>query len=134
MKFCWCSIYVLIVFNNYYYINSLYCIFVYIVYVGGYKGLGLGFLVEIFCGILSGFVYGLNIRRWKNTIIVVNLVCINLLFVDVCGGLVFLLICEFFYICSLRSKNRIRRFMIDLKNFIVIYLLFVEIIIESYFN
>lgn len=86
MKFCWCSIYVLIVFNNYYYINSLYCIFVYIVYVGGYKGLGLGFLVEIFCGILSGFVYGLNIRRWKNTIIVVNLVCINFLFVDVCGG------------------------------------------------
>lgn len=39
----------------------------------GYKGSGLGFLVEIFCGILSGSAYGPNIRRWKNTTTVANL-------------------------------------------------------------
>ncbi|XP_022319127.2 putative oxidoreductase YjmC [Crassostrea virginica] len=39
----------------------------------GYKGSGLGFLVEIFCGILSGSTYGPNIRRWKNTTTVANL-------------------------------------------------------------
>ncbi|XP_046999466.1 uncharacterized oxidoreductase YjmC-like [Schistocerca americana] len=30
----------------------------------GYKGYGLGLLVEIFCGILSGSSYGPNIRHW----------------------------------------------------------------------
>ncbi|XP_048758864.2 uncharacterized oxidoreductase YjmC-like [Ostrea edulis] len=39
----------------------------------GYKGSGLGFLVEIFCGILSGSAYGPSIRRWKNTTTVANL-------------------------------------------------------------
>nr|XP_053652105.1 uncharacterized oxidoreductase YjmC-like [Cherax quadricarinatus] len=33
----------------------------------GYKGYGLGMLVEIFCGILSGGQYGPNVRRWMNT-------------------------------------------------------------------
>lgn len=30
----------------------------------GYKGYGLGLLVEIFCGILSGSAYGPHIRNW----------------------------------------------------------------------
>lgn len=30
----------------------------------GYKGYGLGLLVETFCGILSGSAFGPNIRRW----------------------------------------------------------------------
>ncbi|XP_042219100.1 uncharacterized oxidoreductase YjmC-like [Homarus americanus] len=33
----------------------------------GYKGYGLGMLVEIFCGILSGGQYGPNVRRWMQT-------------------------------------------------------------------
>lgn len=31
---------------------------------GGYKGYGMGALVEIFCGILGGSHWGPNIRRW----------------------------------------------------------------------
>ena len=31
---------------------------------GGYKGLGLGMMVEIFCGILSGSHYSTQVRRW----------------------------------------------------------------------
>lgn len=31
----------------------------------GYKGYGLGLMVEIFCGILSGSAWGPHIRRWK---------------------------------------------------------------------
>ncbi|XP_074034221.1 uncharacterized oxidoreductase YjmC [Leptinotarsa decemlineata] len=31
----------------------------------GYKGYGLGMMVEIFCGILSGSKYGPNIRKWS---------------------------------------------------------------------
>ncbi|KAJ8976630.1 hypothetical protein NQ317_009722 [Molorchus minor] len=30
----------------------------------GYKGYGLGMLVEIFCGMLSGSAYGPNVRKW----------------------------------------------------------------------
>ncbi|GFR79054.1 malate dehydrogenase [Elysia marginata] len=30
----------------------------------GYKGFGLGFMVEIFCGLLSGSRFGQNIRHW----------------------------------------------------------------------
>ncbi|KAK9679663.1 Malate/L-lactate dehydrogenase [Popillia japonica] len=33
----------------------------------GYKGYGLGFLVEIFCGILGGATYGPNVRKWGTT-------------------------------------------------------------------
>ena len=44
--------------------------------VGGYKGYGLGMLVEIFCGILAGAQYGGNIRKWKTTGTIANLVCI----------------------------------------------------------
>ncbi|XP_042209707.1 uncharacterized oxidoreductase YjmC-like isoform X2 [Homarus americanus] len=33
----------------------------------GYKGYGLGMLVEIFCGIMSGGQYGPNVRRWMQT-------------------------------------------------------------------
>ncbi|KAF2357372.1 Malate/L-lactate dehydrogenase-like [Trinorchestia longiramus] len=33
----------------------------------GYKGYGLAFMVEIFCGILSGGHYGPNVRRWMDT-------------------------------------------------------------------
>ncbi|XP_076461629.1 putative oxidoreductase YjmC [Babylonia areolata] len=31
----------------------------------GYKGYGLGMMVEVFCGLLSGASYGPNVRRWK---------------------------------------------------------------------
>ena len=31
---------------------------------GGYKGYGLGMMVEILCGILGGGNYSSNIRRW----------------------------------------------------------------------
>ncbi|XP_068218653.1 uncharacterized oxidoreductase YjmC-like isoform X1 [Palaemon carinicauda] len=33
----------------------------------GHKGYGLGMLVEIFCGIMSGAPYGPNVRRWMRT-------------------------------------------------------------------
>merc|ERR1712066_91661 len=33
---------------------------------GGYKGYGLGAMVEILCGVLSGSDFGKNIRRWQN--------------------------------------------------------------------
>ncbi|KAL3312665.1 hypothetical protein Ciccas_008744 [Cichlidogyrus casuarinus] len=33
----------------------------------GYKGTGLGMMVEMFCGILSGATYGINVRKWMNT-------------------------------------------------------------------
>ncbi|TPP67481.1 putative oxidoreductase YjmC, partial [Fasciola gigantica] len=33
----------------------------------GYKGYGLGMVVELFCGILADAAYGPNIRRWMNT-------------------------------------------------------------------
>ncbi|MPC41114.1 uncharacterized oxidoreductase YjmC-like isoform X1 [Portunus trituberculatus] len=33
----------------------------------GYKGYGLGMLVEVFCGIMSGGQYGPNVRKWMNT-------------------------------------------------------------------
>ncbi|KAH3692817.1 uncharacterized oxidoreductase YjmC-like [Dreissena polymorpha] len=31
----------------------------------GYKGYGLGMMVEIFCGIMSGSLYGHHVRKWK---------------------------------------------------------------------
>ncbi|XP_029010791.1 uncharacterized oxidoreductase YjmC-like isoform X2 [Betta splendens] len=34
---------------------------------GGYKGFGLGMMVEVFCGILAGAQYSKNIRTWKET-------------------------------------------------------------------
>ncbi|EPB66993.1 malate/L-lactate dehydrogenase [Ancylostoma ceylanicum] len=33
---------------------------------GGYKGYGLGAVVEIFCGILAGAHWGPNVRKWMN--------------------------------------------------------------------
>ncbi|KAL1493813.1 hypothetical protein ABEB36_009499 [Hypothenemus hampei] len=39
----------------------------------GYKGYGLGMLVEIFCGILSGSCYGPHIRRWGSSHEIANL-------------------------------------------------------------
>jgi LDH2 family malate/lactate/ureidoglycolate dehydrogenase len=39
----------------------------------GYKGYGLGMMVEVFCGILSGANFGSNVRRWKTTDRVANL-------------------------------------------------------------
>ncbi|TWW75794.1 hypothetical protein D4764_13G0004560 [Takifugu flavidus] len=40
---------------------------------GGYKGYGLGMMVEVFCGILAGAQYSNNIRTWKVTDRVANL-------------------------------------------------------------
>ncbi|XP_011474188.1 uncharacterized protein LOC101173859 isoform X1 [Oryzias latipes] len=34
---------------------------------GGYKGYGLGMMVEVFCGILAGAHYSNNVRTWKVT-------------------------------------------------------------------
>ena len=44
----------------------------------GYKGYGLAMLVEVLCGILAGSEFGPNIRRWKNTDRVANLVNTNI--------------------------------------------------------
>ncbi|XP_041132712.1 uncharacterized oxidoreductase YjmC-like isoform X2 [Polyodon spathula] len=40
---------------------------------GGYKGFGLGMMVEVFCGILAGAQYSKHIRTWKVTDSVANL-------------------------------------------------------------
>ncbi|XP_053741972.1 uncharacterized oxidoreductase YjmC-like [Synchiropus splendidus] len=40
---------------------------------GGYKGYGLGMMVETFCGILAGAQYSKHIRTWKVTDKVANL-------------------------------------------------------------
>lgn len=40
---------------------------------GGYKGYGLGMMVEVFCGILAGAQYSKHIRTWKVTDKVANL-------------------------------------------------------------
>lgn len=40
---------------------------------GGYKGYGLGMMVEVFCGILAGAEYSKHIRTWKVTDKVANL-------------------------------------------------------------
>nr|XP_046250568.1 uncharacterized oxidoreductase YjmC-like [Scatophagus argus] len=40
---------------------------------GGYKGYGLGMMVEVFCGILAGAQYSNKIRTWKVTDRVANL-------------------------------------------------------------
>lgn len=39
----------------------------------GYKGYGLGMMVETLCGILGNANYGPNIRKWKNTTVMANL-------------------------------------------------------------
>lgn len=41
---------------------------------GGYKGYGLGMMVEVFCGILAGAQYSNKVRTWKVTDRVANLV------------------------------------------------------------
>ncbi|XP_075905389.1 putative oxidoreductase YjmC isoform X2 [Nelusetta ayraudi] len=41
---------------------------------GGYKGYGLGMMVEVFCGILAGAQYSNKIRTWKVTDRMANLV------------------------------------------------------------
>ncbi|EJD73540.1 hypothetical protein LOAG_19042 [Loa loa] len=40
---------------------------------GGYKGYGLGALVEIICGILGGAQWGPSIRKWMSTTTIANL-------------------------------------------------------------
>jgi LDH2 family malate/lactate/ureidoglycolate dehydrogenase len=42
--------------------------------IGGYKGYGLAFLVEILCGILAGSSYGPHIRDWKKNWQIADLV------------------------------------------------------------
>lgn len=41
---------------------------------GGYKGYGLGMLVEILCGIIADAAFGPNVRRWLSTDKPANLV------------------------------------------------------------
>ena len=33
--------------------------------VGGYKGYGLGMMVDVLCGVMSGSTFGPNVRIWK---------------------------------------------------------------------
>uniref|UniRef100_A0A0R3RS37 Malate/L-lactate dehydrogenase n=1 Tax=Elaeophora elaphi TaxID=1147741 RepID=A0A0R3RS37_9BILA len=42
-------------------------------FTGGYKGYGLGALVEIICGILGGAQWGPHIRQWMSTAVVADL-------------------------------------------------------------
>ena len=42
-----------------------------------YKGYGLGLMVEIFCGILSGSAWGPSVRKWKIQDQVFDLHCQN---------------------------------------------------------
>ena len=49
-------------------------IYVCILYAGGYKGYGLGMMVEMLCGIMAGSSYGPNIRSWKSRGKIANLV------------------------------------------------------------
>lgn len=35
--------------------------------MGGYKGYGLMFMVEIICGVLADSKYGPNIRTWQES-------------------------------------------------------------------
>lgn len=44
---------------------------------GGYKGFGLGMMVEVFCGMLAGSEYSRNIRTWRVTDRPANLVCVQ---------------------------------------------------------
>lgn len=40
---------------------------------GGYKGYGLGMMVEVLCGILGGATYGKNVRAWNDKASVADL-------------------------------------------------------------
>ncbi|CAB4008791.1 uncharacterized oxidoreductase -like [Paramuricea clavata] len=39
----------------------------------GYKGYGLGFMVELFCGIMSGSAFGPHVRSWNKSDVVADL-------------------------------------------------------------
>ena len=45
-------------------------------FAGGYKGYGLGFMVELFCGIMSGSAFGPHVRSWDKSDVDADLVCI----------------------------------------------------------
>ena len=45
-------------------------------FAGGYKGYGLGFMVELFCGIMSGSAFGPHVRSWNKSDVDADLVCI----------------------------------------------------------
>lgn len=49
-------------------------IIMYLWFSGGYKGYGLGMMVEVFCGILAGAHYSKYVRTWKVTDRVADLV------------------------------------------------------------
>ncbi len=50
---------------------------------GGYKGYGLGMMVEVLGGILGGGPFGKNIRLWKKDSRIANLVrTMNLMHID----------------------------------------------------
>ena len=63
-------------------------------YSAGYKGYGLAMLVEIFCGILGNSAFGPNIRQWKKTDGVANLVLPHLLVNSLPPGKFFLIFCR----------------------------------------
>jgi LDH2 family malate/lactate/ureidoglycolate dehydrogenase len=50
-----------------------------VLHLGGYKGYGLGFMVELFCGIMSGSAFGPHIRSWNKSDVTADLVYNNLL-------------------------------------------------------
>lgn len=49
---------------------------------GGYKGYGLGMMVEVLGGILGGGPFGPHIRSWKDDPSVANLVSISMFWID----------------------------------------------------
>lgn len=69
---------------------------------GGYKGYGLGMMVEVFCGILAGAQYSKNIRTWKETNRVADLVCL----------FVCLLVCLVLHILTFKTFTFISMFFL----------------------
>ena len=63
-----------IIFIHSHYILSFNSKFLVILIVGGYKGYGLGFMVELFCGIMSGSAFGPHIRSWNKSDVDADLV------------------------------------------------------------
>ena len=55
---------------------------IFILRIVRYKGYGLGLMVEIFCGILSGSAWGPSVRKWKIQDQVFDLHCQNIRRID----------------------------------------------------
>ena len=61
----------------YFLLNIFKLLDILILVSGGYKGYGLGFMVELFCGIMSGSAFGPHVRTWNKSDVVADLVSIS---------------------------------------------------------